>query len=171
MNKEILPLADSVGEFIQYWGFKSIHGRVWTLIYLSDQPISTPQIVETLGVSKGLTSMAINELMELELIEQLDKAKYGAHTYISKEDIASTVRNVLRERELVYIKEAQNKMEVLLSKSDSELNKSNINKKRLKSLRDLTHSHRLLLSKVVGHNFKSVRDWLDTIKFGIKFFR
>jgi DNA-binding transcriptional regulator GbsR (MarR family) len=171
MNKEILPLADSVGEFIQYWGFKSIHGRVWTLIYLSDQPISTPQIVETLGVSKGLTSMAINELMELELIEQLDKAKYGVHTYISKEDIASTVRNVLRERELVYIKEAQNKMEVLLSKSDSELNKSNINKKRLKSLRDLTHSHRLLLSKVVGHNFKSVRDWLDTIKFGIKFFR
>jgi len=39
-------LADSVGDFIRYWGFKEVHGRIWVHIYLSDNPITAKELTQ-----------------------------------------------------------------------------------------------------------------------------
>lgn len=59
---EILPpeledLANEVGDFICYWGFKKIHGRLWTHIYLARVPLDAGQLMQRLKVSKALISL------------------------------------------------------------------------------------------------------------------
>ena len=36
----IVEICDAVGAFIKYWGFKEVHGRVWTYMVLHSQAVS-----------------------------------------------------------------------------------------------------------------------------------
>ena len=65
---EIKELTKLVGLFIQYWGFKKIHGQVWASIFLSKQPIDSTTLVKRLGVSKALVSLAIKDLLHYKVI-------------------------------------------------------------------------------------------------------
>ncbi len=155
LNKTI----DSIGEFIEYWGFKKIHGRIWALIYLSKEPVSTPQIVKTLGVSKGLVSIAINELLEHDLISEAGKIKNGAITYSSKENAAKTVRKVLRNRELQMVSDAEKSLEVLFANSKQDLLEDNISKDKIFDLLDLTTSSKKILMKLTSEEIGSIHAW------------
>jgi DNA-binding transcriptional regulator GbsR (MarR family) len=161
---------DSVGEFIEYWGFKHIHGRIWALIYLSEEPISTPYIVKTLGVSKGLVSIAINELLEHELISEAGKVKNGALTYTSREDAAKTVRRVLRNRELVMVSKAEQQLNLINANSKSELKKQNISKEKLFDLLDLTSVSKSILLKMTSENLGTIYSWTAYFKKLVKVF-
>lgn len=173
MKSQVLKaeLAETIGDFIQYWGFKSIHGRVWALVYLSDKPISTPQIVETLCVSKGLVSLAINELLEFNLIQEEEKGNYGAQTYSAAEDVAKVVRSVLRERELKILSDVESKISALKAHSDDELEQQNISIHRLGQLEELTVTNRLLLSRVISKKFNSMGEWIKFIKRATTFLK
>lgn len=171
-NQELVSqLAESVGFFIEYWGFKSIHGRIWALVYLSDKPISTPEIVNQLSVSKGLVSFAINDLLEFELITQAGKTTNGAVTYLAKEDVAGVVRKVLKEREMSHLYRAEATMKLLGTLKKSELEELNISEERLKHLLALTEASKDLLSKVVSKKIDLIQEWTGFIKKGIRFLR
>jgi DNA-binding transcriptional regulator GbsR (MarR family) len=171
-NQELVSkLAESIGFFIEYWGFKSIHGRIWALIYLSERPISTPEIVKQLNVSKGLVSFAINDLLKFELIASAGKTTHGAVTYYSLEDVAGVVRKVLKEREMSHLYQAEANMKLLSTLNESELTELNISEKRLDELLNLTESSKDLLSKLVGKEINSVPEWTDFIKMGLRFLR
>ena len=55
----LMNAANSVGKFIEHWGFRSIHGRIWTVVFLSPRPVSTLEIIEKLEVSKGLVRLSV----------------------------------------------------------------------------------------------------------------
>ena len=177
MNKDkeqeflAFDVVDSVGEFIEYWGFKKIHGRVWAMIYLSDKPISTPDLVSKLGVSKGLVSIAINELLDYQLIHKASKVIYGGQTYTAEEDIGSVIRKVLRDRELGLLTKVEVALEKLASYSEPELERSNISKSRLKELTHLTTTHKTLLKAMVKRNFSTIAEWKDFLKSAIAFLK
>lgn len=173
MKQSVLKvdLAETVGEFIQYWGFKSIHGRVWTLIYLSERPISTPEIVESLCVSKGLVSLAINELLQFGLIKEEEKVSFGAQTYSAEPDVAKVVRDVLRERELKLLADVESKIGILASFCPEELKESNISADKLERLNELTAANKLLLSRVVSKKFNTMGDWIKFLKKASAFLR
>ena len=46
-------VADAVGALMEFWGFKRIMGRVWTLLYLRDEPLSMADLCEQLEISTG----------------------------------------------------------------------------------------------------------------------
>ena len=54
--------ADAVGNFIEFWGFKRNHGRIWALLYLQGQPLTAAELQSRLGLSKGGVSMMTREL-------------------------------------------------------------------------------------------------------------
>jgi two-component system phosphate regulon sensor histidine kinase PhoR len=39
-------LSEQIGDFIQYWGFKKIHGMIWTHLYLSSTPLSAHELIQ-----------------------------------------------------------------------------------------------------------------------------
>ncbi len=93
-------LADSVGDFIRYWGFKEVHGRIWVHIYLSDNPITAKELTKKLGVTKGLVSTALAELIAYQVVEKVNVGDARSPGYQSNTDLVQVINNILRNREL-----------------------------------------------------------------------
>ena len=166
--KEAMELANNIGQFIEYWGFKNIHGRLWTLIYLAKSPISAPELVSSLSVSKGLVSVAINELLDYGLIEKVGKAPGGGHTYAAVDDMGTVVREVLRQRELKLLADTEKNIESLMSFSSRELDDMGICNDRLSQLMNLTQVHRSLLQSFVSQGYSSITEWIKFIRYALK---
>ena len=127
-------LAEQVGNFIQYWGFKKIHGQIWTHIYLSTQPLSALQLIDRLKVSKALVSIAMKDLIDYRLLiqtpESIDKKN---KFYTANPNVFEAIRFVLETRELHMINRVASEHQLLRElkqKSKSEP----IDEKKLKHL-------------------------------------
>lgn len=112
-SDEVCDLADKVGDFIQYWGFKRLHGRVWCHIFLSPDGLTVAQLMGTLGVTKGLLSIAINELVEFKVIHADRKIKNGAVVYKSNSNLNEAIVDILRSRERKMLAEIWSAYELL----------------------------------------------------------
>ena len=95
LSPELIQLAESIGKFIEYWGFKSIHGRVWALLYLSARPLSSIELSRYLKVSKTLMSFSISVLRKYRVIQDAGKGIKRTQYFEANPDISSVILNVL----------------------------------------------------------------------------
>ena len=130
-------MADSVGDFMRYWGFRRIHGQLWTQIYLSKQPLSGAQLLRNLEVSKALVSPALNELLAYKLI-QFTQVDGRTKKYTAYPDVFSVIQKILEDREKQLIQTAQTNYEQL-GRSVAQKNEKNllIDESRLHSLGEM----------------------------------
>jgi len=163
-DENIVKLIDDIGSFIEYWGFRKIHGRIWAVIYLSNNSLSTPEIVEKLAVSKALVSGAINELLDHKLIERVGQVKFGGVTYKTTSSPAEVVREIIKNRELVLLTSITDNLKHLCHMNSSDCEKLNINKNSLKNLKTLSDAHKKIAFVVSRKNIKSMEDWIIFIK-------
>ena len=111
---EMQDLAEQVGEFIHYWGFKRVHGRIWTHLYVAQKPLDAADLVRQMKISKALVSISLRELLEFEVIEEVGKSSRGTHLYRTNPDVLKVILSVLRQREkriLSRIHSAQESLE------------------------------------------------------------
>lgn len=99
-QRAVAMVAETMGELVEFWGFKASLGRIWTTLYLSPEPLHAELITDLTGLSTGAVSMGMQELAQWGLIERVHvqgdrKRHYTAHT-----DIWEVIRRVFREREL-----------------------------------------------------------------------
>lgn len=92
--------SEAMSELVTFWGFKSSMGRIWTVLYLSKEPLAADIIASRTGLSAGAVSMAIAELdqwgiIRREAVGDARKRHYGAET-----DVWGIVRRIFREREV-----------------------------------------------------------------------
>ena len=71
--RNLQQLSTRIGHFIRYWGFRKIHGEIWSIVYLAKVPLSGIEISRILKVSKALVSPALKELEARGVV----KASYG----------------------------------------------------------------------------------------------
>jgi len=114
LDQVIRSLADRVGELIKFWGFSPHTGRVWTLLYLTEEPLTAVEIGEELGMSAGLTSQTLNELLRWGVVHRLREPSSKAWRYVEEPDVWKSVTRVLRERERRMVEEAVELMDLLL---------------------------------------------------------
>jgi len=91
--------CQSLGRLIKFWGFKEVIGKVWTLLYLSEGPLSAPEISQRLSISSGACSMTLNELDRLGLIERAMPGKGRKILYEPVTNIWRIATTILSERE------------------------------------------------------------------------
>lgn len=115
---ELEELASEVGEFICYWGFKKIHGRIWTHIYLAEQALDAGQLMQRLKVSKALISLSLNDLLKYDVILEAGKSSRGTQTYLPNPDVLDVILNVLRRRERKMLTKAETSHKMLSSLSE-----------------------------------------------------
>ncbi len=120
---QLMRVANSIGEFMHYWGFKRIHGQVWTLLFLSDSPLSGVKISQQLKVSKALISLVLHELQDVELIVPVDLNNKRIKAFRAQSDVMPTIRSVLIRREMAILQKIQSEF-LLLKKLDRELKDS-----------------------------------------------
>jgi HTH-type transcriptional regulator, glycine betaine synthesis regulator len=126
-------VAERIGAFIEYWGFKKIHGRIWAHVFLADGPIGTDELIRRLRVSKALMSMSIADLMAYDVIREAGKGPRGVMRYSANPDVTEVIFNVLRARE--------RRMLASITEAFGELRKqpdaSGLDRSRLESLGEL----------------------------------
>src|SRR5258705_3007397 len=100
------PLAAGLPAFEQFFktfGFKRVHGRVWGLLVLSGQPLSSREIGDQLSLSQGATSTCLSELTEWGAIHSGFDAARRCHLHAPVGNTLSIVATVFRRREQVVI--------------------------------------------------------------------
>lgn len=160
MSKDpIKNIADSVGDFIEYWGFKSVHGRIWTYLFLNPAPMSSRDIKETLGISKALLSMSIAELKKYEVIKDAGYGKYGVELYTANSNVLEAILNVLKWREKKLISKVVKEIDKLLKSDPEVLLESGVSYKRLKALHKLASYAQIAINNIIKLESLSIGKW------------
>lgn len=142
---ELTRLEDCVGEFMTYWGFKKVHGRIWTHLFTSKAPLDTEELMERLSLSKGMMSIAMRELVHHQVILEDHIGRHGVTFYKANPDLFGVITRVLRERETVMLAETESACQTLLKNNDSEFDKHGISREHCQEVLQFTQSASRLL--------------------------
>ncbi len=95
-------VADAIGEVMRFWNFKPSMGRIWTVLYLSPEPLDAEEIERLSGLSAGNVSMSLQELAHWGVVQRAapGNAAPKRRVYEAETDIWKLVGRVFRDREL-----------------------------------------------------------------------
>lgn len=157
MSSELWPseqlLSDAVGRLMEFWGFKRHMGRIWSVLYLSDEPLGANELRDKLELSAGSVSMALNELLRWGVVKRVWVHGQRRDFFVAESNLWKMISRVFRERELVEVLEAIAAMENALSSLDAKLRSDNpavraraeSQKARIQRLLDLARLGRRLI--------------------------
>ena len=111
LSQAELDVAETVGQLMQFWGFKRPMGRIWTLLYLSPSPLVASEIGSRLRMSAGSVSMTLNELLKWGAVRRSWRPGERRDYFECETSVWKLVRRVLRERELRLVKEVNDTLE------------------------------------------------------------
>lgn len=165
LTLRVLRVCDAVGEFIAWWGFKAIHGRIWALLALSRAPLAQADIARLLGVSRPLVSSAVHELEERGLVRAIGDARTAPWTAVM--DVWPVIADVLRQREWILIERARVAVEAAIEEAElleqgGESSGYDVGRMRvLLNLTELAQRFlRILVALRVPKSLGSLGDWL-----------
>ncbi len=116
LEARVVDVCDAIGAFIEYWGFRNIHGRVWGFLALSKAPVAQSRISKALGVSRPLVHSAIHELSELGLARAVGEGRSAR--WEATIDVWPVITDVLRQRERGLIDDARNALEQCIEEAE-----------------------------------------------------
>ena len=118
-------VADMIGRLIESWGFRAIMGRLWTFLYLSPVPLTAPELAKKLRVSTGSVSMAVTELQKWGVVKKTWRPGERKDFYEAEMSVWKMVSRVIRERELVYVRDAIAEFETARGQLSEEKGRAN----------------------------------------------
>jgi DNA-binding transcriptional regulator GbsR (MarR family) len=145
-NQKLRALSMSVGNFIKYWGFRRIHGAIWTQLYLSKTPLSCTDLTRRLAVSKALISPALDELCNYQLIKAAPAPNQKTKLYVASENINEVIQHVLKTRESLMLKEISDHFAAYKPLGTDD---EGINPVKLNSLEEMIKGANLMLELIL----------------------
>lgn len=152
---ELLKLESIVGLFMEYWGFKKIHGRIWTHLFTSKLPLDSIELMSRLKVSKGLMSIAIRDLLFYDVIKTDHVGRHGSTFYKANPNLTTVISNVLKKRELKMLSDAKKASEDLLKMKPEKIKGSGLDIDKIQKLLELTTSGQLILQMFLEQDHNS----------------
>lgn len=101
-----LKVADTIGALMEFWGFRRSVGRLWTVLYMSPEPLGAADLGELLTMSTGSVSMTIAELAKWGAIKKTWVPGERRDFYEVETSIWKLLTRVLREREMMLLSDA-----------------------------------------------------------------
>ncbi|MFM8315653.1 MAG: GbsR/MarR family transcriptional regulator [Deltaproteobacteria bacterium] len=146
---EVHVLADQIGDFIQYWGFRKVEGRIWTYLFLAETPLNAEQLMDRTGISKAMLSLSLAELLKYDVIRKAFPDKERHQAYLINPNVMEVIGNVLRTRERQLLGKIESSF-VLAAKSSSSENSPSINHERLEFLGQMIKAATQLLDSLLS---------------------
>ena len=101
-----LKAADAIGRLMEFWGFRRHMGRIWTILYLSPEPMTTAELSETLRLSSSAVSLSLGELVRWGAVRKTWRPGERKDFYEAENSVWKLLRRVYERRELNLIREA-----------------------------------------------------------------
>ena len=165
LQRRVVAVAEACGDFIEYWGFKSIHGRVWAYLAISSKPLSQTQVARALKVSRALVNIAINELSDYGLVRRISEQRHAPYEAVF--DVWPVIANVLREREWMLLETTRLALEAAITEiersespltEEEEMLSSRFNVGRLEMLLQMTEWAQGILKLLINARLPRATD-------------
>ncbi len=108
-------VSDVVGRLIEFWGFKRNMGRIWSVLYLSPEPLSAEELRHALKLSSGAVSMTLNELARWGVVRKVWVQGERKDFYAAEVQLWRMISRVFSERERIEIVTAIEAFETALA--------------------------------------------------------
>jgi hypothetical protein len=105
VDAELLAELPTFELFFKTFGFKRVHGRVWGLLVLAREALSSKDICQVLSISQAATSEALNELAEWGAIRSTFDSTRRCQIHSPVGNALSIVATVFRRREQVVFQQ------------------------------------------------------------------
>jgi len=115
LDEELARELPTFELFFKTFGFKRVHGRVWGLLVLAGQPLSSREIGTSLALSQGATSTTLNELTEWGAVRSEFDGQRRCHLHAPVGNTLSIVATVFRRREQVVMGKLRRTTETTLA--------------------------------------------------------
>lgn len=156
---ELKTFVDQVGDFIEYWGFKNVQGRIWAHLYLSKEPLDAAELMKRLDVSKGLISISLKDMLQFQVIEECGKSDRGTVVYHANPNQRQVIFNVLRQRERMMMSRVSTSIRVLDKMPKKDKEKMKISNEGLESARELVDQAESFLDIILSSEDQATEVW------------
>jgi DNA-binding transcriptional regulator GbsR (MarR family) len=165
-------VSDSVGRLMELWGFKRNMGRVWTVLYLADQPLTAGELRDRLQLSSGAVSMTLNELSRWGVVRKLWVTGDRRDFYEAEANVWKMISRVMRERERAEIAQAIEAFEDALIELSRQAERESpgaprvrVQRDRIERLLELAKLGRSMLDALIS-NARLDASWLPRFRLG-----
>jgi DNA-binding transcriptional regulator GbsR (MarR family) len=110
-----LLAADAIGDIIEHWGFRKVLGRVWTVLFITGEPLPAAAIGERLSMSAGAVSMALTELQRWGVVHRVWRPGERREFFEAETDFWRMISKVFDERERLLAHTIRGRFERALS--------------------------------------------------------
>ena len=167
-SQATLVVADAIGEVMGFWNFKPSMGRVWTVLFLSPQPLSADEISRRTELSAGSVSMTLQELLLWGVVRKAWQRGSRRRYFEAETDILAMVTRVFRERELRLIDTTIQRIEralVLLQDAEPSSDTAFL-QSRLETLLRMARTGRALVNQFAGGGLLDLRSLRGVLRMG-----
>ena len=153
-RSEVL-VSDAIGRLIEFWGFKRNMGRLWTILYLSEQPLSAPELQTRLQLSSGAVSMTLGELVRWGVVKKVWIQGERRDHFEAEGNFWKMISRVFNERERVEILDAIDAMQEAIeyaqrkAAASDHRSRAEFQEQRIRELLELARLGRELLDSLV----------------------
>lgn len=152
IDPKVVALTSHVGEFIDYWGFKAIEGKIWSLTYISDRPLGPSDYIQAFDISKGLVSQCVKRLVEYDVLIEVSEAGKKKQFYRANDDLVNVIKGVLRVRERRMLEQVEKSAKSLEKVGSKKLEKLEVDIDKVKKVGELTQAAKVLLEMMVNND-------------------
>jgi HTH-type transcriptional regulator, glycine betaine synthesis regulator len=152
-------VSDVIGRLIEFWGFKRNMGRVWTVLYLSPEPLSADDLCHSLKLSTGAVSMTLSELARWGVVRKVWIQGERKDFYTAEVQLWRMISRVFNEREKSEVTAAIDSFEEALRQLDrirktsadtSTRARADLQHQRISQLLDLARLGKRLIDALVA---------------------
>lgn len=161
LDHRVQQVCTAAGTLVEYWGFKSILGRVWTLLALRARPLSQTEVADELGVSKSLVSSAITELAGYGVVRTAGEGRNAPVEAVM--DVWPVITDILRQREWMLLESTRLSLDQALEEAHAS-GPGGYDPGRMELLRAMIESIQRLLGILIALRLpgtvQGVQEWI-----------
>jgi len=106
-------LEEIFADFFEGFGFKANVGRIWTVLFYSPEPLTQKELVQIVGLSTGMVSQSLNELIKYEMVHAIQIPNRREQKYDSEKNLIKVASSILQRREKKVIARLRERIEEL----------------------------------------------------------
>jgi len=98
--------TEAVDRFVEFWGTMASNwginrsmAQVYALLYCTEQPLNTDDIMDRLQISRGNANMNLRSLVEWDLVEKTSVSGSRKDHYVAEKDVWQITARIIEERE------------------------------------------------------------------------
>ncbi len=124
------------GDMASRWGINRTMAQIHALLYASEEPLDTDQIMDRLAVSRGNANMNLRSLLEWDLVYKVHAPGSRKDFFVAEKDVWEITRRIVRQREQRELKPVRAQLEELraLLSDDNPLTAERVLSERIDNL-------------------------------------